>query len=169
MPTMEGVVSAVSIKERKTAYGTKMATSFQIDGNWYSGGFRTWEIEKGDQVRCTWKENDKGYKDVTGMAVLSKGATPSPTAKQSGVPASGRRFPIDPFAPERTINRQNALTAAANIVNGVNQSDPSLLSGEDIASVVIHYARRFEAYTTGDLDREEAEKMVESTNGDIQT
>jgi len=169
MPTMEGIVSAVAIKDRKTPYGLKKATSFQIDDNWYSGGFRTWEIEKGDEVRCTWEENDKGYKDVTGMAVLTKGAAPPPTSKQTGVPAPGRRFPIDPFAPERTINRQNALTAAANIVNGVFANNPSMMEGEDIASIVVHYARRFEAYTTGDLDREEAEAMVKETNGDLQT
>ena len=160
MPTVEGVVSAISKKERKTAYGQKVATSFQVDGKWYSGGFKTWEIDKGDEVRLSYETNAKGYDDVTGIAVLAKGAAPAVAAAQSGVPRPGRSFPIDALAPERTINRQNALTAAVNFVNH---------GGGATTEEVIKLARYFEAYTTGDLDRDEAQAMAEMMTGDIQT
>lgn len=168
MPTIEGVVSAVAVKERSTPYGPKNATSFQVDGKWYSGGFKTWEIDKGDSVRLSYETNSKGYDDVTGIAVLEKGAAPSPTAAQSGVPAGGRRFPVPAMAPERTINRQNALTAATNYVSALIAAS-TLDDSLDYPGVIISVARRFEAYTTGDLDAAEVKAMIEEEQGGVQT
>jgi len=163
MPTIEGVVSAVSVKERNTPYGQKKATSFQVDGNWYSGGFKVWEVDKGDRVRLTFETNQNGYHDVKGIAVLEKGAPAAPTAAQSGAPRSGRSFPVDPLAPERTINRQNALTAAVAFCN--HNAGPGEFLPEDVVSV----ARAFESYTTGDLDRQEVEQMIAAESGGVQT
>ena len=157
MPTIEGVVSAVSVKERNTPYGAKNATSFQVDGTWYSGGFKSWEVDKGDEVRLSFETNAKGYPEVSGIAVLAKGAPTTPA--NTGVPRPGRSFPIDALAPERTINRQNALTAAAHLV-GVIIGGDGVAAGADYADIVISYARRFEAYTTGDLDAQEVQAMV---------
>ena len=73
----------------------------------------------------------------------------------------GRSFPVEPLAPERTINRQNALTAAAKLFgqHGIDNTDlPALVDD------IIQVARNFEAYTTGDMDREEAEAMLEQEN-----
>ena len=159
MPITEGVVANVSRKERTTPYGMKTATSFEVDGEWYSGGFKPWEVDKGDEVRVTWEENDKGYKQVKGIAVKAKGAPAAPA--NTGVPRPGRSFPIDALAPERTINRQNALTAAVALTVGLKDSLPE---GEDAREVVISTARLFEAYTTGDLDREEAMAMAEEAS-----
>jgi len=148
MVTIEGIVSTVSVQERNTKYGIKKATSFQINGEWYSGGFKEWEVDKGDEVSLTFETNAKGYKDVKGIAVVHKGS-PGPAAA-TGVPRPGRSFPIDPLAPERTINRQNALTAAVVFIT--TTTVPVLPTVE----AVIETARAFEAYTTGDLDREMA-------------
>ena len=152
--TIEGVVEAVSVKERKTKFGQKNATSFKINGLWLSGGFKEYDIDKGDEVSCTYETNDAGYHDVTGIAVTAKGAAP-PTAN-TGVPRPGRTFPIDPLAPERTINRQNALTAA---VNAFGEMDGSVVAS-DYREAVVNMARYFESYTCGDLDREEALAIV---------
>ena len=145
--TIEGVVEAVSVKARTLKDGSvKNTTGFKINGEWFSGGFKDWEVDRGDEVSCTYETNAKGYKDVKGLAVVHRAAA-SPAAA-TGVPRPGRSFPIDPLAPERTINRQNALTAAVNYS-----------AMEDAASIdrVIEIARQFEAYTTGDIDREMAE------------
>jgi hypothetical protein len=156
MPITEGVVSAVSRKERNTPYGAKTATSFEVDGEWYSGGFKQWEVDKGDEVRVTWEENKDGYKQVKGIAVTAKGV-PTVAAAQTGVPRAGRSFPIAALAPERTINRQNALTAAVALTVGFKET---LAPGTDTREEVINTARLFEAYTTGDLDAEEAKAML---------
>ena len=151
--TIEGIVESVSKKERTLRDGTvKHATSFKINGEWYSGGFKEWEVDKGDEVSCTYETNAKGYKDVKGIAVIHRGAPSIPA--NTGVPRPGRSFPIDPLAPERTINRQNALTNAVNYVVALKQTTSTV-------DQVIHIARQFEAYTTGDIDRELAE------NGDF--
>jgi hypothetical protein len=156
MPTITGLITAVSVKERETKYGKKDATSFNINNEWYSGGFKTYTVDKGDEVEMTFAVNAKGYKDIQAINVISKGA--GPTATNTGTPRIGRTFPVDPLAPERTINRQNALTAAVNSLG-------SCIPGEDIdehALMVISIARKYEAYTTGDLDKEEAMAMVQA-------
>jgi hypothetical protein len=73
------------------------------------------------------------------------------------------------LAPERTINRQNALTASARLVAELVKTNPDSFDDIDVPAMVIHYARQFEAYTTGDLDRDEAMKMVEEYKGGLQT
>ena len=156
--TIEGVVEAVSVKNRETKKGILPATSFKVNGEWYSGGFKTWEVDKGDEVSLTYETNARGYKDVKGIAVTAKNpgaATPANT----GVPRPGRSFPIDPLAPERTINRQNALTAAAHLIAAL-WATGEVDVNEPLHETVVALAREFEAYTTGDIDREEALGML---------
>lgn len=163
MPNIEGYVEAVSVKERTTKYGEKMATSFKVGDKWYSGGFKTWEVDKGDKVSLTFKENAKGYLDVTGIAVLEKGS-PSLTKGQSGAPRANRAFPVDALDPSRSVIRQNSLRHAINFCNNTDETG----AGYNVDDV-INVARQFEAYSAGDLDREEAEKMIASQTGGIQT
>lgn len=150
--TIEGIVEEKSVKDRRTPYGEKKATSFKINGEWYSGGFKHWDVDQGDEVSLTYVTNDKGYKDVKGCAVKAKGAGAPPPAN-TGVRSAGRSFPVDPLAPERTINRQNALTAAVAFCN--HSAPPGECLPEDVISV----ARIFEAYTTGDVERLAAEEI----------
>ena len=64
--------------------------------------------------------------------------------------STARTFPVAPLAPERTINRQNALTNAV-----------AYYKDDDVTpELIIEVARKFEAYTTGDLDLEEAKREM---------
>ena len=91
---------------------------------------------------------------------IEGGAQATPASK----PASGggyaasqnaRTFPVAPLAPERTINRQNALTnAVAYVTSCYEDSDTAT------PELIIEVARKFEAYTTGDLDLEEAKREM---------
>ncbi len=156
-----GIISKKSRKKRTTPWGEKWATSFQINGDWYSGGFKDYpHVNEGDEVQCTWEQNDKGYKDIKAISVTGKGVGEPGTPEAGIVPvhtgparSGGRTFPVDPLAPERTINRQNALTNAVAFCSAKDGFDATI---EDVITI----AREFEAYTCGDIDREEAEAMM---------
>lgn len=158
---VQGIISRISEKERDTKWGKKTATSFAIDGKWYSGGFKPWAVSEGDTVELQYEVNGRGYNDVVSITVLSKGSGAAPSSnsgnKVGGGRTMGRSFPVEPLAPERTINRQNALTNAVSFHN--TSAEPATV--EDIIAT----ARKFEAYTCGDIDREEAEKMVAEMRG----
>lgn len=156
MPSVEGTIEAVAVKDRETKWGTKKATSFKMGDNWYSGGFKKWDIEKGDVVSLTYTTNDKGYHDVKGIAVTEK-APEAPVSKaQSGVPRGGRSFPMDALDPGRVIVRQNSLGHAVKYCRDNMGSTYSV-------SDVIDVARELEAYSCGDLDVEEAKAMLEAS------
>jgi hypothetical protein len=163
MPTIEGIIEAVSVKKRTTKYGEKDATSFKLNGEWYSGGFKTWTIDSGDDVALTFQENAKGYKDVTGIAVKEK--APPKAGGNTGAPRTGRAFPMDALDPGRVIVRQNMLRHATKTVLDGEVGDISLTTVGNIIAT----ARQFEAYACGDLDREEAEKLIAAQTGGIQT
>lgn len=123
------------------------------DGNWYSTKME-WKpkfpINKGDVI--TFDAGPTG-KYLQKVKITSGGSSPSPSnGGSSNAPVKavgGRTFPVGALAPERTINRQNALT---NAVNFCNEETPP--------EEVIEVARLFEAYTTGDLDAAEAEEAM---------
>lgn len=157
--TIVGVVDKIYMNTVKTPYGVKEIQRFQIGGNYYSGGFKTWPVNEGDEVELSYATNAKGYNDVKGLSVTTPNPNPvAPTGAAGNQAASGkgsarhvgRTFPVDALAPERTINRQNALT------NSVAFHKDKAATQEDI----INTARIFEAYTTGDIDRAEAEAMI---------
>ena len=154
MPTVTGIIEVVSVQERKTQWGVKSATSFKLGENWYSGGFKEWEVEKGDDVQLSFEVNPKGFKDVTTIAVVAKGAPPPVTKAQSGAPRGGRAFPMDALDPSRVIVRQNALTHA--VKTAIHNSGGDIVDLEQ----VIGYARQYEAYSCGNLDEAEAEEMM---------
>lgn len=158
MPTVTGIIEVVSVQERKTQWGVKNATSFKLGENWYSGGFKEWEVEKGDDVQLSFEVNPKGFKDVTTIAVVAKGAPPPVTKAQSGAPRGGRSFPMDALDPGRVIVRQNALAHAVN--TAIHNSAKVAVGGTVTTEEVIGYARQYEAYACGDLDEEEAEAMM---------
>ena len=92
-------------------------------------------------------------------SVRIEGGAPAPASKPASsssgsysANSSARTFPVAPLAPERTINRQNALT---NAVAFYAHFDEAVTPDN-----VIEVARKFEAYTTGDLDLEEAKREM---------
>ena len=130
--------------------------NIQVNGGWYSTKKEWWkgpEPAAGDEVSFDdgGKNYIKYFKSTgkgTGSAAPSGGASGGAKA-----PVGGRTFPVAPLAPERTINRQNALTNAVNFFGSGSAKDVS-------TSEVIGAARLFEAYTTGDLDQQEAEAQA---------
>lgn len=126
------------------------------DGRWYSTKME-WkpkmELNKGDSITFdagpTGKYLQKVKKNGGGSVAPSSG---SPSAAPQK-PVGGRTFPIGALAPERTINRQNALTNAVNYLTGGSPEE------------VIEVAKMFEAYTTGDLDAIEAQEAMKALEG----
>jgi len=106
---------------------------------WMNGVFPN----KGDSVEF----DDGGAKYIKNPRIVGEGGgSPTSAPKPRGVQSSpaARTFPVGKSAPERTINRQNALTAAVNYCKDGYSPEQ-----------VIDVARMFEAYTTGDLDKSE--------------
>ena len=118
----------------------------QVNGNyynqkkeWMNGTFPS----KGDEVEF----DDGGAKYIKNLRIVSGGnggGASAPVARSVNSSPAGRTFPVGKSAPERTINRQNALTAAVNYCKDGYSPEQ-----------VIDVARMFEAYTTGDLDKSE--------------
>ena len=165
MPVIQGIVKAVSEKERNTKYGMKMASSINVDEVWYSAGFKGAGCLAGQEVQVNF--DDTPYKNIVALRVI--GGTPAvgtpPTSHSKPVGSTGgRTFPVGALAPERTINRQNALTNAVKTVDDypITASDASSMS--EYISLIIKTAREFEAYTCGDLDMQEAQDSVVKTD-----
>lgn len=159
MEELQGVIEAKEPRKVNTQWGPKDTVNFVIGGDTYSGGFKKWDnVNVGDEVFVTFQTTAQGYRNIKGLTVVQAGSggpvpsSPAPKSGSGGGYNKGRSFPVEPLAPERTINRQNALTAAVNF--HVHQADGT--TKEEI----IETARYFEAYTTGDLDLAEAKAMA---------
>jgi hypothetical protein len=74
-----------------------------------------------------------------------------------------RQFPVPLLHGDRSIVRQNALAHATRLVsstlNGVNATKSQLM---DYAGEVIDIARKFEAYSCGDDEREASQKIIDA-------
>lgn len=156
MEELQGVIQAKEPRKVNTQYGPKDTVNFVIGGDTFSGGFKKWDnVNVGDEVFVTFQTTPQGYRNIKGLTVVAAGSGgPVPqintAPKRSG--GGSRTFPVEPLAPERTINRQNALTAAVNF--HVHQVDGTT------KEEVVETARYFEAYTTGDLDLAEAKALA---------
>lgn len=130
-----------------------------VNGTWYSQKEEWWngpQPEAGDNVSFDdgGRNYIKNFKNLGGAdPVASTSATTASSAapKKEFIPDS---FPMAALAPKRSINRQNALT---NAVNFSSRSDEIRTPDQ-----IIEVARSFEAYTTGDVDMEEALNAKES-------
>ena len=107
---IQGVVKSMSAKDRNTKYGVKPAYSFNINDEWYSAGFKTWGVREGDEVVIQFDQTPQGYRNITSVTKVGTGSTPKST--DSGSKYVPDTFPMEPLAPKRSINRQNALTNA---------------------------------------------------------
>lgn len=164
MEELQGLIESIEPREVNTKWGPKQTVTFTIGGQTYSGGFKKWNnVNIGDEVFVTYELTPQGYRNIKGLTVVQAGSggpvpTSPPPKSNYGGGAKGRSFPVEPLAPERTINRQNALTASANIHGMIVRvtGDLDLVSKESVVGM----ARYFEAYTTGDLDLEEAKVLA---------
>lgn len=127
--------------------------NIQVNGGWYSTKKEWWkgpEPAAGDEVSF----DDGGKNYIKYFKITGKGSgSAAPSGGASGgakAPVGGDTFPVAPLSPKRTINRQNALTNAVKYLEGVEATEKR----------VVEVARYFEAYTTGDLDQQEAEAQA---------
>ena len=99
-------------------------------------------------------------------AVAGPASVPVPAKSYGG--GSGYKdkvFPIPALHGDRAIVRQNALARASDLYIAARGGKPFELEASTL-DLVIAFARKFEAYTAGDLDM--AEALKEDTAGEPQ-
>lgn len=139
MPTINGIIEAKSNKFDKW--------SILVDGEWYSTKFEI-KGEKGDTVAF---ETPEGKKYVNKLRVVSGGGGVASIPKNTGGGFAKGTFPVPLRDGSRAIIRQNSITNAVKYATGCE------LAVEEI----IEIARKFEAYSSGDLDMAAAEDAVD--------
>jgi len=141
--------------------------SVQINGDWF-GTKQEWapkpEPVAGETITFESGTTGKYLQKVVivsagGASAQTENASPPPPPTSAGAlrgigVAMEHPFPVGAFVRERAIIRQNALTNAVKFLGVVGEAE--VYSTED----VIEVAREFEAYTSGDSDREEIEQAV---------
>ena len=162
---MTGIVEAISTKDVNTKFGSKPTYSLKVNGTWVKCGFKNPNAGAGDEVEFDGNTGTYGL-ETKEVNVLRKGAgTPAPAATSNTATAVTRTtgsgyadkvFPIPPLHGDRAIVRQNALARATDIYIAARGGKPFELEGSNL-DFVISLARKFEAYTAGDLDLAEAE------------
>jgi len=166
MTMMTGVVEQVSSKEVTTKWGVKPTYSFKVNGAWVSHGFKAHGVNVGDEVEfdgetTTYGVQTKAVRVTTrGTGAPPSASVPSSTPSKSASYGGSRVFPIPALHGDRSIVRQNALARATELYIGARGGKPFDLDVDDVSLIVISLARKFEAYTAGDLDM--AEAMAES-------
>ena len=161
---MTGIVEAISTKDVNTKFGNKPTYSLKVNGGWVKCGFKNPNAAAGDEVEFDGNTGTYGL-ETKAVNVLRKGAgTPPPAATSNSTPAPTRTtgsgyaakvFPIPALHGDRAIVRQNALARATDIYIAARGGKPWELDASNL-DFVISLARKFEAYTAGDLDMAEA-------------
>jgi hypothetical protein len=163
---MSYIIENITTKEVTTKFGPKPAYTIVAGGERFSYGFKKPMFAIGDEIDFQFTENTYGKNvDLTSVQMLKKGTgAPSPsTPPVSPVKAPysppSKVFPIPLLHGDRAIVRQNSITNATKAVcdfsGAVGVEDIN-----DYADVIIEIARKFEAYSCGDLDAQAAEKMA---------
>lgn len=167
---MSYIIEKITSKEVTTRFGKKPAYSVFASGEWFSYGFKEPMFAIGDEVDFQFTENSYGKNiDLKSLRTIAKGggaappvsAPTSPSKPSYGPPA--KVFPIPPLHGDRAIVRQNSITNATKAVVDVTNmfaDKKSSVNFDDLADKIINMARKFEAYSCGDLDVERAEEMA---------
>lgn len=157
-----------------------------VDGRKITVDGETYSAFSADQIKCrvgdyvSFEFTEKAgtsrtgspvvYKNVRGNVIPSTGGGPAVTG--IAVPPPGYLPPAPYKAPEdvgkpilskdRLILRQNALTAAVNFCNEFGKpttgAEVAIPTPEDVVAV----AKKFEYYTSGDMDVDAAEEALKS-------
>jgi len=177
MKIENAVVEAVSSKPVTTKFGNRDTYSFKAGGVWIKTGFKDSGVQAGDVVTFDYVTGKYGN-ELTG-AVSKSTAAPAATAavlQMPKAPTSGYSnkgtFPIPPLDGQRSIVRQNALTNAremiVDIILGAEKKSSSVATWADrqaqfdsLAAEIERIARKFEAYTTGDVDLAAVKESIE--------
>ena len=165
MTMISGVVEEVGTKEVTTKFGVKPTFSIKVNGTWIKCGFKNPGCEVGYTVDCDAVTGTYGL-ETKAVNILSRTKSPVPTPMAGSVPVprattgGGYRdkvFPIPALHGDRSIVRQNALARATDLYIAARGGKPFELDASTM-DLVITFARKFEAYTAGDLDMAEAMK-----------
>lgn len=160
MTMMTGIVEEVSQKDVSTKFGVKPTYSFKMGGKWIKCGFKNPHLEVGYQVDFDATSGTYGI-ETKSVNIISKtasgvaGSSSSPAKVSPVVGSYGKVFPIPPLHGDRSIVRQNALARAVDIFIGSAGGKPYTFE-ESVTTTIINLAKKFEAYTAGDLDMAEA-------------
>jgi len=179
MTMMTGIVEQVSTKDVTTKFGTKPTYSIKVNGGWVKCGFKNHNAHVGDEVEFDGNTGTYGL-ETKAVTVIRKGSGAAPaaatsnkeTASAAPVKSYGgfkeKVFPIPALHGDRAIVRQNALARATDLYIAARGGKPFELEGSNL-DFVIKLARKFEAYTAGDLDLAEAmqEGEEESKQGEL--
>ena len=178
MTMTTGTVEAVSTKDVTTKFGVKPTYSMKVNGNWIKCGFKNPGVDVGytvdfDGVSGTYGIETKAVNIISRSAATPPPATvavmgTSPAPKPSYGGYKEKAFPIPALHGDRAIVRQNALARATDLYIAARGAKPFELEAESL-DFVIKLARKFEAYTAGDLDMAEAlrEETAESASEEI--
>ena len=164
---MSYIIENITTKEVTTKFGPKPAYTITAGGERFSYGFKKPAFAIGDEVDFQYTENTYGKNvDLASVQMLKKGAgapTPSAsTASPGKAPYSppSKVFPIPLLHGDRAIVRQNSITNATKAVCDYLDSNEDVETVQAYADLIIEIARKFEAYSCGDLDTAQAEAMV---------
>ena len=167
MTMMTGIVEAVSTKDVNTKFGNKPTYSLKVNGGWVKCGFKNPNASVGDEIEFDGNTGTYGL-ETKAVTVLRKGAGVVPSNKAAETKAVAvapgksyggykeKVFPIPALHGDRSIVRQNALARATELYIAARGGKPFDLDDTSF-DLVIKFARKFEAYTAGDLDLAEAE------------
>ena len=164
---MSYIIENITTKEVTTKFGPKPAYTITAGGERFSYGFKKPAFAIGDEVDFQYTENTYGKNvDLASVQMLKKGAgapTPSAsTASPGKAPYSppSKVFPIPLLHGDRAIVRQNSITNATKAVADFSSGADGPEDIDSYAEMIIAVARKFEAYSCGDLDAQAAEAMV---------
>ena len=162
---MSGVVEAVSTKDVTTKFGVKPTYSFKVNGTWIKCGFKNPSVDVGytvdfDGVTGTYGIETKAVNIISRtstatVVTASTAVTTTAAPKSYGGGYKDKVFPIPALHGDRAIVRQNALARATDLYIAARGGKPFELETSTL-DLVIKLARKFEAYTAGDLDMAEA-------------
>ncbi len=167
---MSYIVENITTKEVTTKFGPKPAYTVVANGERFSYGFKKPTFGIGDEVDFQYTDGTYGKSvDLTSVRLIKKGAggaaAPTPAASggaKGGYTPAAKVFPIPPLHGDRAIVRQNSITNATKAVNDfLASSDGMPDTLDEYADAIIQVARRFEAYSCGDIDLAVAEGMTE--------
>ena len=164
---MSYIVENITTKEVTTKFGPKPAYTIVANGERFSYGFKKPAFKIGDEIDFQFTENTYGKNvDLASVQLIAKGSgAPAPSASTSTAPAKAygapaKVFPIPPLHGDRAIVRQNSITNATKVVCDYFDSNDGINTVDEYVDLIIQVARKFEAYSCGDLDMQAAEEMV---------
>ena len=164
---MSYIIENITTKEVTTKFGPKPAYTIVANGERFSYGFKKPTFAIGDEVDFQYTENTYGKNvDMTSVQMLKKGTgAPTPSTSTAVPPKApysppSKVFPIPLLHGDRAIVRQNSVTNATKAVADYLDSNEDVDTVLAYADLIIEIARKFEAYSCGDLDAQAAEMMA---------